>query len=161
MPSHHANTSFSVAYLLVMACQLPVWLCAGVLWGGLMIVLADFQPVGGLLRGLGWGAATWVVVGNLFAVGLAWRRSAQLAVTDRGRFRAALERVCAKLRLIVLAEEADAIVLGPKRALVRFQLQEVRILFTNGMATLTAPALSFGAFRRALRQSLAEASAGK
>lgn len=156
MTLNRSDIPFPVAYLLVLAFQVPVWLCAGLLWGGLMIVLAGFHPVNALVSGLGWGFLMWVTIGNLLAVGLAWRRSAALPARDWEVVQAALERVCSKLRLIVLAESPDEVVLGPKRALIRFPLQEVRIRFEEGGVTLTAPALSFGTVKKALGRALAE-----
>jgi hypothetical protein len=97
----------------------------------------------------------WAVAGNLLAAGLAWRRSAEFPAPDRAAFRAALERACGKLRLVVLAESADEVVLGPRRALVRLPQQQVRVAFAGGAAVLTAPALSFGAVRKQLGRELA------
>jgi hypothetical protein len=159
MPSKKPDMPFLVAYLLVLAFQLPVWLCAGLLWAGFMVALAASHPVGALVGGLGWGFFMWVLVGNFLALGLAWRRSAELPAPDRAAFRTALERVCGKLRLIVLAESADEVVLGPKRVLVRFRLQEVRVAFVGGAAVLSTPSLSFGRIRKALGRELTQAAA--
>lgn len=152
-------TPFLVNYLLVLACQIPVWGCGGLLWGVFMVLLAGMHPVSGLIGGLVWGFAMWLILGNLFAVGLAWRRSAELPTADRGAIEAAIEPVCAKLRLAVRYEDEDEeeIVLGPKRALVQFRLQETQIVFADGTATLTGPALTFGSIRKALTRALDDA----
>jgi hypothetical protein len=155
MEPHKPELPFAVTYLLVLAFQLPVWLCGGLVWAVFMVLLGGLHPVGAFVGGLGWAAAMWVIVGNLLALGLAWRRSAELPAPDRAAFRAALARVCGKLRLVVLAESPDEVVLGPKRVLIRFRLQEVRVEFTDGAAVLTAPALSFGTIRRRLARELA------
>lgn len=101
----------------------------------------------------------WVLLGNICAIGMAWRRSAEFRVRDTAAFRTALERACSKRRLIVLAETVDEIVLGPKWVLVRFRLQEVRVEFAGGTAVLSAPALAFGSIRKALQRELAKATA--
>jgi hypothetical protein len=125
-----------------------------------MVILAGSPPVGALLGGLGWGFFMWVLVGNLLALGLAWRRSAELPAPDRAAFRMALERASSKLRLIVLAESADEVVLGPKRVLIRFQLQEVWVEYVDGIAVLIASALAFGRIRKVLARELSRATAG-
>jgi len=101
----------------------------------------------------------WVSLGNILAIGSAWRRSAQFRVPDTAAFRTALERVFSKRRLVVLAETVDEMVLGPKWALVRFRLHEVRMKFAGGTVVLSAPALAFGPIRKALQQELAKATA--
>src|SRR5262245_5947417 len=98
-------------YLLILATQLPVWLCGGLLWAWGMVAAAGWQPAQAAVRGFGWGLFMWVLVGNYFALGAVRRRSAELPAPDRGAFRTALERACGKLRLIVLAESADEVVL--------------------------------------------------
>ena len=60
---------------------------------------------------------------------------------DEGLFRAALDRTLRKLRLVVLSETPNAVVLGPKWTLVRLRLQQVRIAFADGEVTVNAPAL--------------------
>jgi hypothetical protein len=160
MPSSKRDLPFLLGYLLALAFQGPVWLCGGLLWGAFMAAAAGWHPVNALVGGVGWGLAMWVVVGNLLAVGLAWRRSAELPAPDRAAFRAALEAARRKLRLAVVAESADEVVLGSRWALLRLPLYEVRVEFSAGAATLTAPAMSFGAVRKQLRRALAEAGAG-
>jgi len=135
-------------------------MCAGLLWSAFMVLLVSFHPVNALVGGLWWGFLMWVIMGNFFAVGLVWQRSATLPMADREAFRAALERVCGKLKLVVLTESPDEVVLGPRRALVRFRLLEVRVKFEGGEAMLTAPALSFGAVKKVLGRALAEGDAG-
>jgi len=147
---------FPLAYFLVLLFQGPVWLLGGLLWGACMVVMAGFHPASALIGGIGWGALMWLTVGNLFAVGFAWRRSVALPTSDRLAIRAALDEVCRKLRLIVLAESPDEIVLGPKWVLVRFRLQEARVRLDGDRATLTAPALSFAQIRKALLRALDE-----
>jgi hypothetical protein len=151
---------FLPAYLLVLAIQIPLWLGGGLLWAVLMIIGTGWHPVGALLAGLGWGFFMWLLVGNLFAVGLAWRRSAEIPVPDRFAFRAALGRACSKLRFIVLTESADAVLLGPKRALVRLQINEVWVEFVDGTAVLSAPAMVFGRIRKVLGRELGRSTAG-
>jgi hypothetical protein len=162
MPSNRSNEPLPVvAYLCILAIQVPVWLCCGLVWSALMVFLAGSPPVNALVGGLGWGLVMWVLVGNLMAFALVRRRFAEIPAPDRAAFRAAIERTCGKLRLAVLAESADAVVLGPKRALVRFRLQEVRVEFVGGTARLTAPALSFTAVRKELNRALAETAIGE
>jgi hypothetical protein len=157
MPPNKPDTSFFVPYTVVLAVQLPVWLLGGLIWTGLMILMGS-NPAGVLYGGLFWGLFMWVLMGNLFAIGLAWRRSTKFIVADRTAFRDALERVCGKLRLIVLNETNDRVILGPKRVLVRFSLQESRIAFANGKAILTANALLFGRIRKALKRELSQST---
>lgn len=159
MKSVHSNVPFPIAYLLAMACQLPVWLCAGLLWAALMIVTAGAHPFNALVGGINWGFFMWVMVGNLMAIGLAWRRSTEFPVSDQTVLRTALQRICRKRPFIVLAESVDEMILGPKWALIRFRLQEVRMEFLGSTAVLSAPILSFGAIRKALEKELAEAPA--
>jgi hypothetical protein len=159
MSSDRPDMPVLVAYFLVLAFQLPVWLCAGLLWGASMVALVGWPIVGALVVGFEWGFFMWVLVGNLLALGLAWRRSTEFPAPDRTAFRIALERVCGQLRLIVLAESADDVVLGPKRVLLRFQLQEVRVEFAEGTAVLSAPALSFGRMKKALERALSQTAA--
>jgi hypothetical protein len=151
---------FPLAYLLALAFQIPVWLCAGLLFAALVTVLDGSPPLHAFAGGLVWGFFMWAIVGNLFAVGLAWRRSAEFPAPDRTAFRLALGRACRKLRLVVLAESADEIVLGSKCGLARLRLWDVRVELAGGAAVLTAPAISFGAIRKALGRALAEAPAG-
>jgi hypothetical protein len=151
---------FATAYVALLAIQVPVWLCAGLAWGAFMMALEGLHPFSALVAGVQFGACMWVLLGNLLAVGLAWRRSGELPAADREAFRSALERAARKLRLIVLAESEDEVVLGPKWALVRFRLQEVRVEFRGHTAVLSAPAPSLGVVRKALRRALEEAPAG-
>lgn len=160
MPSRKADMPFLAAHLLILALQLPIWLCAGLFWGGFMVFFAGWHPIGAAIGGFAWAFVMWLLVGNFLALGLAWRRSAELPAPDRTAFRTALERACSKLRLIVLSESADEVVLGPKRALVRFQLQEVRVGFVDGIAVLSAPALAFGRIRKVLGRELKQAADG-
>src|SRR6185312_17226283 len=102
MPSHKTEMSFLIAYFLVLTFQIPLWLCGGLLWTGFMVLLAGSHPLGALIGGLGWSFFMWLLVGNLLAVGMAWRRSAEIPASDRAVFRMALEQACSKLRLIVL-----------------------------------------------------------
>ena len=159
MPSDKPDMPFLLAYLLVLSFQLPVWLFGGLLWAVVMAVLTGWRPVGALLGGLGWGFFMWLLVGNILAVGLAWRRSAELPAPDRAAFRAALKRVCNKLRLVVLTEARNEVVLGPKRVLIRFQLQEARVEFADGTALLSSSALAFGRIRKVLGRELTQATA--
>jgi hypothetical protein len=151
MPSH-------VAYFLVLALQVPLWLFGGLLWSALMIALEGSRPLNALLGGLVWGFFMWIVAGNILAIGFAWRRKAKFPVADRDEFHSVLERACQKSRFKVLAETADEVILGPKWVLFRFQLQESRLEFTNRMAVLTSPALFFGRIRKALKRALHQTS---
>jgi hypothetical protein len=148
-----------LAYFVVLVLQLPLWVFIGLILAVIMAVETRSHPIGALIRGLAWSCIMWVVMGNLMAIGLVWRRSTVFPVADQATFRTALERACRKLRLIVLAESADIVVLGPKWTLVRLRLQEVRIKLVDRTAVLTAPALSFGAIRKQVGQALAEADA--
>jgi hypothetical protein len=155
MSSHHESGSFPINYLLVLAAMFPVWMGAGLLWGGLMMLFVGYHPFKALVLGTGVGAFMWLFAGNLFAVGFAWRRSVELPAPGRASVRAAIKLLCTKLRLVVLSEEEpDEVVLGPRWALVRFQLQEVLVTYSHGFVTLSAPALSFGAVRKELRRAL-------
>lgn len=160
MPSPKSDMPFLAAYLVASALQLPLYLCAGLVWGGFMIVFAGWHLIDAILVGFAWGFAMWLLVGNILALGLAWRRSAELPAPDRAAFRTALERACSKLRLIVVSESADEVVLGPKRALVRFQQQEVRVEFVDGAAVLSAPAIVFGRIRKVIGREWNRAAAG-
>jgi hypothetical protein len=157
MSSNKKDLPFIAAYFLLLAIQLPIWLCAGMLWATLMVVFSGSTPDGAFIGGLGWGFCMWLVMGNLCAIGFAWRRTTELPVTNRLTFRTALEQVCNKLRLKVLRESADKVVLGTKRALVRFKQVEVRLEFLDDTVELSAPALSFGRVRNALEKALSEA----
>lgn len=161
MLSHKTEMPFLIAYFLVLTVQIPIWLCAGLLWTGFMVILAGSHPVGALIGGLGWGFFMWLLVGNLLAVGMAWRRAAEIPASDRALFRKALERACKTLRLIVLTESADEVVLGPKRALIRFQLQEVLVEFVDDIAVLRAPALAFGRIRKVLAREVNQETASE
>jgi hypothetical protein len=93
---------------------------------------------------------------------VAWRRLAELPGTDRTAFLAALRKAADKVRLTVLSESPDEVVLGPKKVLVRFRLQETRVAFQDGVAVLTGPAFSLGRLKRHLARELAPPSvAGK
>ncbi len=160
MRSNKADMPFHTAYFLVLAFQLPLWLFGGLLWALFMIALAGSHPLSALLGGLAWGCGMWIFAGNIFAIGLAWRREAKFPALDRHEFRSALERACKKLRFKVLTETVDEVVLGPKRALFRFRLQESRLEFDDRMAVLKSPALSFGRIRKALNRALHQATLG-
>ncbi|MBX7104723.1 MAG: hypothetical protein K1X57_11625 [Gemmataceae bacterium] len=158
MRTVESDMPFPVVYLAVLAAQVPLWLGGGLMWAGLMVVSAGLHPLDALVAGLWWAFTIWLLCGNVLAAGLAWRRTAEFDAPDRSAFRAALGRACNRLRLKVLAELPDAIVLGPRRALIRFRLQEVRIAFAGDMATVTGPALWLGTVRRGLTRALAEST---
>ena len=94
-------------------------------------------------------------MGLTFAYGPAMEKQAAIAL-----IRAAVERACDKLRLIILSESADLMILGPKRVLIRLRTQEVRLAIKGDTAVLTAPALSFGTIRKEILRALATAPAG-
>ncbi len=156
MPSKKKDMPFVAMYFIILAIQLPVWMCGGMLWAALMVAFSDSPPSNAFIGGLGWGFCMWVLMGNLCAIGFAWRRSAEIPASDRAAFRKALDQVCAKLRLIVLSEKREKVVLGPKRALVRFRQVEVRVEYLDDTVVLNAPALSFGRIRKALVKALDE-----
>jgi hypothetical protein len=149
-----------IIYLLVLLAQGPLWMIGGILWGAWMIAVAGFRPLDALFGGLGWGAFMWIFAGNIFAIGLTWRRSLTVAMPDREAFKEAMERAGTKAKLTILTETPDEMVLGPRRALIRFPIQETRVQFENGKAIVTAPALSFWAVKKALSRELAVGSAG-
>jgi hypothetical protein len=134
---------------------------AGVVWRVLMFLSIRPHPLNAIVGAFGWGLSMWLVCGNRFAVGLAWRRFAVLPVSDRVAFRVTLDRACNKLRLIVLSDSEDRIVLGPKGALVRFAMQETRVEFAEGTAVVSAPAFSLGAIKKALTREATEEKAGE
>jgi hypothetical protein len=154
MSSKNPDPPFFIAYCIVLAIQLPVWLCAGQLWG----FFCYDNPISAFMNGLWWGSSMWVIMGNFTAIGIAWRRSAELPATDRDVFLRALKDACDKIRLIVLAASDDEIIMGSKRALIRFRLMEIRAEFANGIVLLSAPALSFGRVRKVLTRALSENS---
>jgi hypothetical protein len=158
--SDHHEIPPPLVYLLTLALMFPVWIVAGLFWGAFMVVSAGWTTAAAVAGGLRWGLTMWVLVGNLVAIGMAWRRSGELPAADRVAFRAAVARACDKLRLTILAESADAIILGPRRALIRLRSQEVRVAFEGERAILTAPALSFGVIRKEILRALAAAPAG-
>ncbi len=158
MRTGRSDMSFPVTYLTVLAVQIPLWLCGGLMWAGFMMVIAGSHPINALIGGLEWAFFMWLLCGNLFAAGLAWRRAAEFRVEDRAQFRAALRRACGGLRLKVLAETPDEVVLGPRWALIRFRHHEIRVLFGDGVAIVNGPALSFRSFRRGLTRALAESA---
>jgi hypothetical protein len=159
--SKKVDLPFHVAYFWVMAFQLPVWLFGGLVWSLFMIALAGTNTVSAFLGGLAWGFFMWISVGSFLAIGLAWRREAELPILDRDEFRSALERACKKLRFKVLNETPDEVVLGPKRVLFRFQFQESRLEFADRMVVLKSPALFFGRIRKALKRELHQATQGR
>src|SRR5437763_7545581 len=91
LQSSNSDLPFIVGYVLLMAIQLPVWMFAGVLWGGFMFVAVHGDLINAIVGAFGWGLIMWLVAGNLLAVGLAWRRSTVLPVADRAAFRTALD----------------------------------------------------------------------
>ena len=156
----HPEIPPPLAYLLMLAILFPVWMVGGLIWGAFMVVTSGWTTAAAVAGGLRWGLTMWVLVGNLVAISVVWRRSGELPVPDRAAFRAAVERACDKLRLIILSESADLMILGPKRVLIRLRTQEVRLAFTGDTAVLTAPALSFGTIRKEILRALATAPAG-
>jgi hypothetical protein len=159
--SNKTDIPFHIAYFLVLAFQVPVYLLGGLAWALLMITLDGKQPLGALLGGLVWGFSMWILLGNMFAIGLAWRREAKFPMPNRDEFRSALESACRKLRLKVLTETADEVVLGPKWALFRFRFQESRLEFTNRIAVLTSPALFFRTNQESVVASAGSGSSGQ
>lgn len=155
--SDHPEIPPPLVYLLALALMFPVWMAAGLFWGAFMVVSAGWTTAAAVAGGLRWGLTMWVLVGNLVAIGIAWRRSGELPATDRDAFRAAVARACDKLRLTILVVSTDTIILGPKRALIRLRTQEVRQAFAGATAILTAPALSFGVIRKEILRALATA----
>ncbi len=151
--SKRSEVSFLVL-LVVLLVQLPLWLLLGLAWSLSMVVLAGTHPVNALIGGIGWGATMWVVMGGFMAGGLAWRRSATFPVRDHASFRAAVDETCRRLRLVVLAESPDQIILGRKRAPAWLR-QEVVLAFDENTATLTASAFSLAAIRKQLHKALA------
>jgi hypothetical protein len=158
MPTKKHDLPFATAYLVVLTIQLPVWMCAGQFWAFLTAFLSNGDPVAAIPAGLAWGICMWVVMGNLFAIGLGWRRTTVLPIPDRETFLVALKSVCDKLRLVILAAGEDELVLGPKRALIRFRMVEVRFEMSEEDVVLSAPAISFGSIRKALRRELMKAT---
>jgi hypothetical protein len=157
MASPRTAAPFAAAFLSTLAAQFPVWLLGGVLWAVFMMAVVGAPAVGALMGGIAWGVCMWATVGSLLAAGLAWRRSATFPVGDRPSFRTAIDEACRKSRLVVLAESCDELVLGPKRTLVRFRLQEAVVAFDGDTATLTASAISLPSIRKQLRKALAAA----
>lgn len=155
MRSDESEMPFAIKYLLVLGAQGPIWLCGGLIWAGFMIALGS-HPSNALVGGFVWGLFMWLVCGNLLAVGAVWRRSAEFSAPDRAAFRVVLDRTCPRLLMKVLAESADDVVLGPRWTLIRFRLQEVRVVFDGEVATVSGPALSFGTIRRRLARALDE-----
>ena len=154
MASEPSEIPPPVAYILILLVMLPIWVGAGLAWSGFMMVFAGWGSAAAVAGGLRWGLTMWIVMGNFFAIGFSWRRSGEIPAPDRAAFRAALDRVCDKLRMKVRSETADGVALGPRRALVQFRLFEVRMEFSGDKAILSAPALSFGAIRKELERAL-------
>lgn len=153
-----ADQPLAVTYLILLALQVPGWVLGGLAWAVSMTVLAGWHPATAVIGGLGWAFFMWLFLGNLLTIGFVWRRSAELPVRDRAAFRAMVGRACGRLRLKVLAESLDEMILGPRRALVRFREQEVWAQFAGGVATVTGPALSLGAVRRGFVRASAESA---
>lgn len=158
MTDDRPDQPFLPTYLIALALQFPLWMTGGAVWAVFMVVLAGSSPAGAVVGGLFWGLSMWLLMGNLVAVGLAWRRTAELDAPDWTAARAAALRAADKCRLAMLAESPGRLVLGPRRALVRFRTQEIRVTDADGAAVLSAPALSFGTIRKAIQKSLDEAA---
>jgi len=141
-----------VLYLLILAVQIPVFFFAGMFWGMSMMAFAGWRPMQAAVGGTKWAIFMCLVCGNFTAfilvLFLVWRRSVEFPNVSRSVFRVALETACRKLRMIVLAESADEVILGPKWAIVRFPQQETRITFVDEIAIVNAPAISFGAIKK-------------
>jgi hypothetical protein len=150
---------FPAAYLLALILQVPLWLLAGLGWGAFMVVITGWDTAHAIAGGVRWGMTMWILVGNLVAIGIAWRRSAEFPAPDRIAFREALRRVSDKLGMITLAESADMVVLAPKRVPIRFRQQEARVTFSGDTAVVSAPALTFSAIRRELQRAMAQVHA--
>jgi hypothetical protein len=161
MATHRDDLAPPVVYLLMLAIFLPFWLGAGLIWGAFMVGSVGWGLATAVTGGLRWGLVMWVVVGNFLAIGVAWRRTGEITAPDRDAFRAAIARTCDKLRLAVRSESPDGIVLRPRRPLVLFRFQEVRVDFKGETAVLSAPAISFGAIRKELERALDPAVAGE
>lgn len=155
------ETPFLHQYLILSAIQFPVWMFGGMFWTGMMTVVFGHHPVGAFIGGLAWGFLMWLTCGNLFAASFAWRRVAEFPAPDRAEFLVALRKAADKSRHLILAESADEVVLGPKRALVRFRSQESRVTFTDGKAVVIGPALTMGVLRKQLTRALAQATGEK
>lgn len=154
MPSSQSRLPVPVIYLLVLVLQGPLWMGGGVVWAVFMMSFSGATPISAIIGGIGWGLSMWILMGNMFALGLAWRRSVTYPAPNRDSFKASVERAASKTKLIVLADSPDEMTLGPKRALIRFSLQETRIQFEDGAAIVTGPALNFWAVKRALDKEL-------
>ena len=144
------------SYRLVLAAQAPIWIVAGLVWGGLMMKFALFPLFGALVTGLVWGLLMWLVVGNLMAAGLVLRRSVTVPAPDQCTVRESLLRAATKMNLVVLAESSEEITLGPKRVLFRFRDQETSVKFADGQATISGPLLSSWAVKKGLIRAVAE-----
>lgn len=158
MRAGDSEPPFLIAYLTALAAQIPIWLCAGLMWEGIMIALVGRRPVNPLIDGLGMALFLWLSCGNLLALGFAWRRTAHFHAPNRTQFRSALDQACDRLKLKVLTESPHKVVLVPRRSLIRIRPQEIWITFTDEEATVTTPAISIGAVRQALVRALAESS---
>ncbi len=149
---------FPVAFFLVWACQLPLWLIGGLVWGLAMAFLFGWHLIGALINGFAWGVEMQIIVAPLLATGMAWRRSATITVRDPATFRQAIDKLCRELRLIVIAESPDEFVLAPKWVLIRFRLQEAVVSLGDGVAKVTASAFFVSRLRKQLEKTLAAAS---
>jgi hypothetical protein len=145
---------FFVTYLLAIAIQLPIWIVAGIFWGSFMMIAVEWHAVRAVVAGIAWGFAMWLFLGNILAIGMAWRPSAKFLISNHAALRAAVMQTCDKLKLEVSDESADRIVLRPKRALVRLRISEVRIAFCDSHAILTSQALAFWTVKRVLSKAL-------
>jgi hypothetical protein len=160
MASKRSETPVLVIYFFILFFQLPVWLMAGIIWSLGMMWLAGFHPINAIIGGVEWGAFMWLFAGNLIAIGFAWRRTATFRVRDRAAFRAALEPLCRKSRLVVLSDSPDEVILGPKCVVIRFRLQEVRLAFADNTVTLTSSALTFSTIRKQLNKTFVASNIG-
>jgi hypothetical protein len=156
MTPRSSETPFLAGYLILFAVQFPVWMVAGMCWALGMTLVFAHHPIGSFVGGLAWGFFMWLVCGNIFAIGLAWRKSTEFPAPNREEFLATLGKVGEKIRLKILSESANEVVLGPKKVLVRFRLQETRVAFKDGRAVLTGPALSMWGLKRRLKHALAQ-----
>lgn len=156
MRSTRSDDFSFLAYLLILSFQFPVWMLAGAFWAFFMVTFSGFRPINAFVGGLYWGLAMWVVMGNFLAIGCAWRRSVTFPAADRETMTEAIKEASEKVKLKILSESDSLFVLGPKWALVRFRLQEVHVEFEEDESTISAPALSLGRFRKALKRALAE-----
>ena len=98
-PYMRSGASGPAVYLIVLAAQVPAWLVAGLMWSGFMVVTAGWHPTNAVIGGLGWALFMWLVVGNLLAAGLVWRRSVEFSARDRAAFRSAVGRASSQARV--------------------------------------------------------------